>query len=76
MGSILSVWNADWVCAVLWPPQLIGHSLCRNWDYRLSHRARSAPAEAGLGKGIAGLISCGIAAIFGFIPLVVGFGIV
>ena len=35
-----------------------------------------APAEAGLGKGIAGLISCGIAAIFGFIRLVVGFGIV
>ena len=35
-----------------------------------------APAEAGISKGIAGLISCGIAAIFGFIRLVVGFGIV
>lgn len=35
-----------------------------------------APAEAGIGKGIAGLISCGIAAIFGFLRLVVGFGIV
>lgn len=34
----------------------------------------TAPAEAGLGKGIAGLISCGIAAIFGIIRLVVGFG--
>ena len=36
----------------------------------------TAPAEASLGKGIAGLISCGIAAIFGFIRLVVGFGVV
>ncbi len=34
-----------------------------------------APAEVSLGKGIAGLISCGIAAIFGVIRLVVGFGI-
>jgi hypothetical protein len=36
----------------------------------------TAPAEAGKGKSIAGLISCGIAAIFGFIRLIVGFGIV
>lgn len=36
----------------------------------------TAPAESGIGKGMAGLISCGIAAIFGFIRLVVGFGIV
>ena len=35
-----------------------------------------APADAGTGKGIAGLISCGIAAIFGLIRLVVGFGVV
>lgn len=36
----------------------------------------TAPAESGIGKGMAGLISCGIAAIFGFIRLVVGLGIV
>jgi len=36
----------------------------------------TAPAEAGKGKGLAGLIGCGIAAIFGFIRLIVGFGIV
>ncbi|OQW37557.1 MAG: hypothetical protein A4E19_12820 [Nitrospira sp. SG-bin1] len=35
-----------------------------------------APAEASKGKSIAGLISCGIAAIFGMIRLIVGFGIV
>ena len=36
----------------------------------------TAPAEAAKGKSIAGLISCGIASIFGFIRLIVGFGIV
>lgn len=36
----------------------------------------TTPAEANKGQGIAGLISCGIAAIFGLIRLVVGFGIV
>jgi hypothetical protein len=36
----------------------------------------TAPAEAGKGKSIAGLIGCGLAAIFGFIRLVVGVGIV
>ena len=35
-----------------------------------------APDDAGIGKGIAGLISCGIAAIFGFLRLVAGWGIV
>lgn len=34
----------------------------------------TTPSEAGKGKSLAGLISCGIAAIFGFIRLVVGFG--
>jgi hypothetical protein len=36
----------------------------------------TAPPEAGKGKSLAWLISCGIAAIFGFIRLIVGFGIV
>jgi hypothetical protein len=35
-----------------------------------------APDDVGIGKGIAGLISCGIAAIFGFLRLVAGWGIV
>lgn len=36
----------------------------------------TAPAGASKSKSIAGLISCGIASIFGFLRLVVGFGIV
>lgn len=36
----------------------------------------TAPAEASKGKGIAGLICCGIATIFGLIRLIAGFGVV
>jgi hypothetical protein len=38
--------------------------------------AGTAPAGASKGKSIAGLICCGIAAIFGLICLVVGLGVV
>ncbi len=34
------------------------------------------PPDAPKGRGIAGLICCGIAAIFGLVRLVVGFGVV
>ena len=37
--------------------------------------AGTAPAGASKGKSIAGLICCGIAAIFGLIRLIVGFGV-
>lgn len=38
--------------------------------------AGTAPAGVSKGKSLAGLICCGIAAIFGLIRLVVGFGVV
>jgi hypothetical protein len=34
------------------------------------------PADEPKGKSIAGLICCGIAAIFGLVRLVIGFGVV
>lgn len=41
------------------------YSLCHDRDHCLGPCL--APTEAGIGKGIAGLISCGIAAILGLI---------
>jgi len=38
--------------------------------------AGTAPAGVSKGKSLAGLMCCGIAAIFGLIRLVVGFGVV
>lgn len=55
---------------------MAAYSLCRDGDHCLGHCLRYGTAEAGIGKGIAGLISCGIAVILGAHPLIVGDGIV
>ncbi|WHZ29906.1 MAG: hypothetical protein OJF51_004708 [Nitrospira sp.] len=73
MGSTFFVRHADWFCAFFWSWLLIPFAVIGTIVSAIA--LGMAPDEAGIGKGIAGLISCGIA-IFGFIRLVTGWGIV
>ena len=77
MGAIFFVRHADRFCAffgalnwlLLIPFAVVGTIVS-------AVALGVAPEDAGRGKGVAGLISCGIAAIFGFLRLVAGWGIV